>query len=270
MWGFECFFDSFSGNARGVAVLINNTFDYKLHKTKKGNDGNKLLLDISIQEKRLTLVNIYGPNRDKPNFYKELKKDIEDFGNESVIIAGDFNLVLNIKKNCKNYLRVNNPCARESVFDLCAEVNLIDIWRELNLDKMQYTWKKTHPFKQARLDFFLISENLFTEIENANIESGYRTDHSAVDIILKFQKHCKGKSYWKFNNSLLKDPNYITVVKETIKVTKRQYSYQPNSNDIPLTELQLNINDQLFFDTLLMEIRGKTIAYASYKKKVAR
>lgn len=32
-------------------------------------------------------------------------------------------------------------------------------------------------------------------------------------------------------------------------------------------DLCLTINDQLFRDTLLMEIRGKTIPYASYKKK---
>ena len=35
-----------------------------------------------------------------------------------------------------------------------------------------------------------------------------------------------------------------------------------NEND-----LQLTISDQLFLETLLMEIRGKTISYSSYKKK---
>ena len=32
-------------------------------------------------------------------------------------------------------------------------------------------------------------------------------------------------------------------------------------------ELQLVINDQLFLDVLLMEIRGKSISYASFKNK---
>ena len=32
-------------------------------------------------------------------------------------------------------------------------------------------------------------------------------------------------------------------------------------------EIQFTISDQLFFETLLMEIRGKSISYASYKKK---
>ena len=267
MWGFECFFDSFSSQSRGVAILLNNTFEYKLHKIKKGNDGNKLLLDITIQNKRLTLVNIYGPNRDKPNFYNVLKTDINDLGNETVIIGADYNLIMNEEKDCKNYLRVNNPRAREALLDLCAEINLIDIWREFNLDKLQYTWKKLHPFKQARLDFFLVSEQLFVDINSAEIEAGYRTDHSAINIILNFQKQTKGRSFWKFNNSLLKDPDYVKLVKNVIKAVKEQYSSQENTNEIPISDLQFNINEQLFFDTLLMEIRGKTISYSTYKKK---
>ena len=36
---------------------------------------------------------------------------------------------------------------------------------------------------------------------------------------------------------------------------------------IPDEEIQFTINDQLFLDTLLMEIRGKSISYSSHKKK---
>ena len=84
----------------------------------------------------------------------------------------------------------------------------------VNLEKRQYTWKKLHPLKQARLDYILISESLFVDTESSNIEPGYRTDHAAVNVCFKFEKHTKGKSYWKFNNSLLKDPDYITTVKK--------------------------------------------------------
>lgn len=36
--------------------------------------------------------------------------------------------------------------------------------------------------------------------------------------------------------------------------------------DITDSEIQLTINDQHFLETLLMEIRSKTISYASYLK----
>ena len=38
--------------------------------------------------------------------------------------------------------------------------------------------------------------------------------------------------------------------------------------DIPCEELQFQISDQLFFEVLLMKIRGETISYASHKKKI--
>ena len=38
-------------------------------------------------------------------------------------------------------------------------------------------------------------------------------------------------------------------------------------DDIPNEHVELIISDQLYFEMLLLEIRGKTISYASYKKK---
>ncbi len=46
MWEYDCFFSSYTSQARGVAVLINNTFEYKLHKEIADETGNKLILDI--------------------------------------------------------------------------------------------------------------------------------------------------------------------------------------------------------------------------------
>lgn len=41
-----------------------------------------------------------------------------------------------------------------------------------------------------------------------------------------------------------------------------------NIGRIPLEELQFHISDQLFFEKLLLENRGKTIAYSSHKNKI--
>ena len=52
---------------------------------------------------------------------------------------------------------------------------------------------------------------------------------------------------------------------------KKQYAVpiyaQDNFNDIPAEDLQFIINDQLFLETLLMERRGKSFSFASFKKK---
>ena len=52
---------------------------------------------------------------------------------------------------------------------------------------------------------------------------------------------------------------------------KKQYALPVYNIDeidnIPNTEIQFNINDQLLLDVLLMELRGQSISYASFKNK---
>ena len=80
-----------------------------------------------------------------------------------------------------------------------------------------------------------------------------------------------GRPLWKDNNSLLTDTEYLKIINSKLLEVKKQYClpvYNVDTIDeIPDDELQLAINDQLFLETLLMEIRGKSISYATYKKK---
>ena len=47
-WGFNCIFNSYTGNARGVAIMLNNNFEYKVHNIRKDNLGNYIIVDITI------------------------------------------------------------------------------------------------------------------------------------------------------------------------------------------------------------------------------
>ena len=68
-WGFACFCSSYRSNSRGVAIMINNNFEHNVHGSVKDRNGNYLMLDITIEGERITLVNIYGPNEDSPVFF---------------------------------------------------------------------------------------------------------------------------------------------------------------------------------------------------------
>ena len=190
-----------------------------------------------------------------------------------VILVGDFNLVLDPNIDLLNYKNVNNPQARNKVIEIISECGLLDFWRELNAEKQSFTWTRPNSNKSARLDYFLISENLFSDIDDVNILPGYRTDHSLILLSLKFNKFSRGGSYWKFNNSLLRDRTYVTEIKNAINRVKEQYA-SPVENmlvrDISYKDLNITINDQLFFEVLLMEIRGKTISYASFLKRTRK
>ena len=169
------------GGGGGVMRLMKNNFEYKVERVKTDKNGNYIILNIIIQGKRITLVNLYGPNQDYPNFYTNIKQKVSEFENDQVIMCGDWNFVLDPDLYYNNHLHINNPKARKVILDCIEEENLLDVWRVSNEDSRKYTWRRLNPvIKQARLDFYLISENMFQFVTDTKIIPGYRTDHSGI------------------------------------------------------------------------------------------
>ena len=111
----------------------------KIHSQNQDTNGNFLILDMTFFNKRLSLVNIYGPNKDDTSFYENLFKSITEIGNDSYIICGDFNLTLNPDIDFSNYKHINNPKARKIITNMIKEKNLFDTFRELHPTLKRYT-----------------------------------------------------------------------------------------------------------------------------------
>lgn len=204
-WGGEIIFCPYKSNARGILILFNNTFEYKLNKYWKDISCNLLLVDVTICGKECTLISLYGPNRDCPEFYRSLNDRVQQVTSELIILCGDWNVALEPRIDTFNYSHVNNPQAREQIKQLMRDSNLVDIWRNVNENKRRYTWQQNTPEKKARLDFFLVTENVVNYTQSIKILPGYRTDHSMITLDLHLCNVKSGRGYWKFNGSLLKD-----------------------------------------------------------------
>ena len=63
----------------------------------------------------------------------------------------------------------------------------------------------------------------------------------------------RGKGFWKFNNSLLQDRQFINIVKETVQNSVNRYSDLKNYS--------------LLWDVVKCDIRAATISYATWKNK---
>ena len=80
----------------------------------------------------------------------------------------------------------------------------------------------------------------------------------------------RGPGFWKFNISLLKNEDFVSHIKKTIKDTVLFYAKDGvkfDHNDRIVGDCEFIVNDQLFFETLMMIIRGEAISYASFVKK---
>ena len=118
-----------------------------------------------------------------------------------------------------------------------------DIWRSLNPEAEEYTWRNKSFKIQCRLDFFLISKKLNALTENCKIIYAPETDHSATLIHVKSDelRHKKGPGFWKFNQSLLKDEIYVSRLRAEIPNFRKKYN---NVEDLTLK-----------WDLIKMEIR---------------
>jgi hypothetical protein len=65
--------------------------------------------------------------------------------------------------------------------------------------------------KQSRLDYIIMPMSFIYNVDMVNIGHSVYSDHSPVELNLKEKiAHSKGRGFWKFNTSLLKDPEYVT------------------------------------------------------------
>ena len=103
------------------------------------------MLETTIKGKKITLVNLYGPNEDRPQFYSNIKQKLEELDNEMDIICGDWNLIVDLEVDCENYKHVNNPKARADVKNLLDELEFIDAYRLINEEKKRFHMEKTKP-----------------------------------------------------------------------------------------------------------------------------
>lgn len=155
LWGYKAYFNSYKSNSRGVAILINNNCDITVLNEHKDDDGNFLLLDVTIDSLSFLLINIYGPNVDSPAFYINLLNMIQDiYSKQHIVIGGDFNLVFDKDLDSMNYKNLNNPKSRLEVLKIMDTLSLKDVFREHNPTLKKFTWRKKNQLNRLDLISF--------------------------------------------------------------------------------------------------------------------
>ena len=96
-WGFKAYFSGNSSNSEGLAILVNKQFAFNnITRHIDILPGKLQALEINIENREIVMVNIYGPNIDNPFVFEKLDSFLSDHANKHIIIAGDFNTILDI------------------------------------------------------------------------------------------------------------------------------------------------------------------------------
>lgn len=266
-WGNEVIYASVAGDSRGIAILFGNSFSYEIHSIKRVLNNNAIIIDLTIDIMRISFVAIYAPNKDSPDFFTELQEEIDQLHNHNIIICGDYNVVQNYELDTYKYKTKNNPKAQEQLLKIMDDIGYQDIWRFENPGRKLFTWKGPAG-KRSRLDYFLVSQNLCNICNRVSITPGYRTDHELITLELELSKQTRGRGVWKFNNQLLTDHDFVNSIKNCILENEIIYKSNDINDEYTTESIKFNISDQLFYETLKIQIRGLAIEFSSRKKKI--
>jgi exonuclease III len=61
----------------GIAILISDKVDFKLTLFKQDKEGHSILIKGEIHQKETTIINLYAPNVNAPNFIRHILKDLK-------------------------------------------------------------------------------------------------------------------------------------------------------------------------------------------------
>lgn len=249
----KIFSSTYNSKQRGVSILINNNCQFTLNQSIIDPNGRFIIITASINHTTYTLANIYGPNCDDPVFFNDLFNLLSNSNN--LIIAGDFNTVINPAVDRSSTSgNSRNWHSTEIIKQYMADYGLSDSWRMRNPGLREYSYSSSAHQCSSRIDLFIISNSLIPNISDNTIHSIVISDHAPVSLCIQTQAHIKTQTRWRFNTSLLEDPDFSTLI-------RREWTFYLKMNDSPDT------SPSLLWEAGKAFIRGKIISYSSYKKK---
>ena len=109
----------------GIAILISDKIDLKV-KITRDKEGHFKMIEGSIQEQDLTIVNNHAPNIGAPQYIRQTLTDIKGEFDSSTIIVGNFNTPLTLMDRSSKQ-KINKET--QVLNDTLDEMDLIDIFR---------------------------------------------------------------------------------------------------------------------------------------------
>jgi exonuclease III len=193
--------------------IIETSIEYEIIEQFRDQSENILALHCNFDGTEILLISVYGPNTTDRVFYRTLHDILISKRNVNVVIGGDWNTTYcntdpphNI--DCLNMLRAPNKQNGALLRSLCHDFDLIDPFRILHPEKMQYSYSPfgTVRSNKSRIDFFVISSNMLRTVNQCRIleyKLGRGFDH--FPIFLNFGVQNGMEKAKKLTNLFLDD-----------------------------------------------------------------
>uniref|UniRef100_A0A3Q2QFH5 exodeoxyribonuclease III n=1 Tax=Fundulus heteroclitus TaxID=8078 RepID=A0A3Q2QFH5_FUNHE len=254
-WVGQEYHSTLSSRKRGVSILIRKNIDCQIHKHVSHKEGRWVILDATLEGQRMTIANIYAPKAVDPNFFHEICNLIRDMGNNNIFIGGDFNQVRDLIMDKSSQSTQTNTVGVLALDVLSEELGLVVIWRLLHPTEKDFTFFSHPDSSYSRIDYFLISRDMVSQVLSSTIGNIVLSDHAPVDIVLHPLERAEKSMRWRFNNCMLNGEENCNFIK-----SEMQEFWKHNEGSIE--------DHGVMWDAFKSFLRGRIIQRSSFIKKI--
>jgi exonuclease III len=171
-----------------VAILILDQVDFKLTLIKQDKEGYSILIKGEIHQKEITIINLYAPNLNAPNFIKHTLKYLKTYINSNTVVVGDLNTPLSPidrlskQKLNKEILQLNHTI---------DQMDLADVYRIFHTTSAQYTFFSAAHGTFSKIDHILGHKASFSKYKKIEIIPCILSDHNALKLMQQTTKQQK-------------------------------------------------------------------------------
>lgn len=253
-WVGQSFHSSFTTKARGVSILIHKSILFTPSKVICDPQGRFLIVPGSLFNIPIILVNAYAPNWDDSSFISKLFSLIPDLDTHRLILAGDFNTVIDpsMDRSCPKTLTRSKMS--QILSDLTHKIGCVDPWRFLYPQKKDFSFYSNVHHTYSRIDYFFIDKTFLPAVEKVEYMAIVESDHAPVILDITFSQNLTQHNTWRLNTALLADNKFCKHISGAI-----DEFLEFNRSD--------SISPSTLWETLKVVIRGEIISYSTSRNK---
>lgn len=242
---------------RGVAILKRENSGINGKEIYKDKVGKCMAVEITFEEKNILFVNVHAPNeeKEKREYFNMVKRFLRNY--KDIIMLGDFNTVFS-KQDMADGMVFKSDTGRKELKSLMEENNMIDVWRERNEKKREFSIRQIvgNFMCQTRIDMVLCTRNIEGFIEKLRYEETSLSDHKPFFVQLDWDTGKRGPGVWVLNTNILKDEHYVLTIKKMIEEEKESRMYVEDK--------------RIWWENVKFLVKKITIKYCTLKHKCKR
>ncbi len=114
-----------------VAILISDKLDFQPKTIIRDEEGHYIILEGTVQQEDLTIVNIYAPNMGAANYINQLITKSKKHINNNTIVVGDYSPLTEMDRSSKQ--NINKEI--KLLNDTLDQMDITDIFRTFHPKK---------------------------------------------------------------------------------------------------------------------------------------